>query len=161
MESEWRLFPLLGILAFCAVIYLSFNDDLSFPVLWQPTMGFVATNSTYFIITDGHDGRGDQSPLYINGWNSYWLMEKSVWGPSRSTVSKMLKMGSQMGLTVCRTWAFSDGDGPNALQVSPGVFNERVFRVCNFLSRSFFFSEKFGLVFSDNVWKMECRGWIM
>lgn len=33
-----------------------------------------------------------------------------------------------MGLTVCRTWAFSDGRGPDALQVSPGLFNERVFR---------------------------------
>ncbi|KAK1379354.1 hypothetical protein POM88_026098 [Heracleum sosnowskyi] len=33
-----------------------------------------------------------------------------------------------MGMTVCRTWAFSDGDSPNALQVSPGVFNERVFK---------------------------------
>ena len=34
-----------------------------------------------------------------------------------------------MGLTVCRTWAFSDSHGPDALQVSPGVFNERVFKV--------------------------------
>lgn len=41
----------------------------------------------------------------------------------------MLKMGAKMGLSVCRTWAFSDGDGPSALQTSPGVFNERVFRV--------------------------------
>jgi mannan endo-1,4-beta-mannosidase len=52
-----------------------------------------------------------------------------VWSPSRSKVSEMLKRGSQMGLTVCRTWAFSDGHGPDALQVSPGVFNERVFKV--------------------------------
>lgn len=67
--------------------------------------------------------------VYVNGWNSYWLMEESVWSPSRSKVSEMLKKGAQMGMTVCRTWAFSDGDGPNALQLSPGVFNERVFQV--------------------------------
>lgn len=46
-----------------------------------------------------------------------------------------------MGMSVCRTWAFNDGDGPNALQISPGVFNERVFQVrsIDFLFISFFF----------------------
>lgn len=77
------------------------------------------------------------SPL-VNGWNSYWLMEKSIWGSSsRSKVSKMLKMGAKMGLTVCRTWAFSDGNVPNALQTSPGVFNERVFRVSPIIFKNF------------------------
>lgn len=137
MEGEWRerrLYPLLGILALCTFLFFTFTDDLTttFPVLWQPMMGFVGTNSTHFVITN--NGRGNQTVVYVNGWNSYWLMEKSVWGPSRSKVSNMLKIGAQMGLTVCRTWAFSDGDGPNALQVSPGVFNERVFRVINSLS---------------------------
>jgi mannan endo-1,4-beta-mannosidase len=33
-----------------------------------------------------------------------------------------------MGLTVCRSWAFNDG-AYNALQVSPGHFDERVFKV--------------------------------
>ena len=41
----------------------------------------------------------------------------------------MLRKGAEMGMTVCRTWAFNDGDGPNALQISPGVFNEKVFQV--------------------------------
>jgi mannan endo-1,4-beta-mannosidase len=40
----------------------------------------------------------------------------------------MLKIGAKMGLTVCRTWAFNDGDY-NALQTSPGVFNEQAFKV--------------------------------
>lgn len=40
----------------------------------------------------------------------------------------MLRRGAKMGMTVCRTWAFSDG-GPNALQISPGLFDERVFQV--------------------------------
>ncbi|XP_038978999.1 mannan endo-1,4-beta-mannosidase 6-like [Phoenix dactylifera] len=33
-----------------------------------------------------------------------------------------------MGLTVCRTWAFSDG-GPKALQLFPGHYDEQMFRL--------------------------------
>lgn len=133
MEPEWRdriLYPLLGIISFSTLLYLNFNDQLTFPVLWQPTMAFVSTNATHFVVADGAGHGGNHSEIYVNGWNSYWLMEKSIWSSSRPKVSKMLKMGAKMGLTVCRTWAFSDGDGPSALQTSPGVFNERVFRVC-------------------------------
>jgi mannan endo-1,4-beta-mannosidase len=135
MDSQWRdkrLYPFLGILMLLSLLYLNFNNSngsLSFPVfLWQPKMGFVLTDSTQFIIIIDGDGYGE-SVFYVNGWNSYWLMMESVWSSSRSKVSEMLKRGSQMGLTVCRTWAFSDGHGPDALQVSPGVFNERVFKV--------------------------------
>ncbi|GMN36461.1 hypothetical protein TIFTF001_006034 [Ficus carica] len=135
MVPEWRdriLYPLIGILTISALLYLNFNDQLSFPVLWQPTMGFVATNATHFVVVSEKDD--NNSVLYVNGWNSYWLMEKSIWGSSsRSKVSKMLKMGAKMGLTVCRTWAFSDGNVPNALQTSPGVFNERVFRALDYV----------------------------
>ncbi|EXB41560.1 Mannan endo-1,4-beta-mannosidase 6 [Morus notabilis] len=135
MEPEWReriLYPLVGILSISALLYLNFNDELSFPVLWQPKMGFVATNSTHFIVVG--DRNDNNSAMYVNGWNSYWLMEKSIWGSSsRSKVSKTLKMGAKMGLSVCRTWAFSDGDGPSALQTSPGVFNERVFRALDYV----------------------------
>ena len=56
----------------------------------------------------------------------------------------MLRRGAEMGMSVCRTWAFNDGDGPNSLQISPGVFNERVFQVRStdflFLFISFFLS---------------------
>ena len=139
MVPEWRdriLYPLIGILTISALLYLNFNDQLSFPVLWQPTFGFVATNATHFVVVSDKDD--NNSVLYVNGWNSYWLMEKSIWGSSsRSKVSKMLKMGAKMGLTVCRTWAFSDGNVPNALQTSPGVFNERVFRVSQIIFKNF------------------------
>ncbi|XP_073261193.1 mannan endo-1,4-beta-mannosidase 5 isoform X2 [Populus alba] len=121
-----------------SLLYLNFNNSngsLSFPVfLWQPRMGFVSTDSTQFIIINDGDGYGyGESAFYVNGWNSYWLMMESVWSSSRSKVSEMLKRGSQMGLTVCRTWAFSDGHGPDALQVSPGVFNERVFKGLDYM----------------------------
>lgn len=129
MEGEWkqkRLYPLLGTLSILLFLYFNFSDYFNFPVLWLPAIGFVGTNSTKFVIVEP-DG-SHQSTLYINGWNSYWLMEESVWGPSRSRVSNMLRRGAEMGMSVCRTWAFNDGDGPNSLQISPGVFNERVFQ---------------------------------
>lgn len=135
MEAEWRdkkLYPLLGIILLSILLYLNLGNNLfSFPILWrQPPMDFVSVNSTHFIIVNaGAAAAENQSTVYINGWNSYWLMQESIWGgPSRSRVSKMLRRGAQMGLTVCRTWAFNDGHGHNALQISPGVFNERVFR---------------------------------
>ncbi|KAK8517255.1 hypothetical protein V6N13_092538 [Hibiscus sabdariffa] len=135
MEANWRdnkLYPLLGILLLSIFLYfnLNFGDNpITFPVLWQSKMGFVSANSTHFIVVNDGASAENQSPFYVNGWNSYWLMQESVWaGPSRSRVSKMLKRGAEMGLTVCRTWAFNDGHGPNALQMSPGVFNERAFR---------------------------------
>ncbi|KAJ4826692.1 Mannan endo-1,4-beta-mannosidase 6 [Turnera subulata] len=131
MDRQWRdrgLYPLLGILLLLSLLYLnSDKDSVSFSgLLWQPKMGFVSTNSTHFTILD--DGGGQSKFFYINGWNSYWLMQESVWSSSRPKVSEMLKKGAQMGMSVCRTWAFSDGSGPNGLQLSPGVFNERVFR---------------------------------
>lgn len=129
MEGEWkqkRLYPLLGTLSILLFLYFNFSDYFNFPVLWLPAIGFVGTNSTKFVIVEP-DG-SHQSTLYINGWNSYWLMEESVWAPSRSRVSNMLRRGAEMGMSVCRTWAFNDGDGPNSLQISPGVFNERVFQ---------------------------------
>lgn len=130
MEAEEAVYPLLGTFSVLLLLYFNFSDHFNFPVLWLPTLGFVGTNSTRFVIVEPDGSR--QSTLYINGWNSYWLMEESVWDTSRSTVSKMLKRGAEMGLSVCRTWAFNDGDGPDALQISPGVFNERVFRVRSF-----------------------------
>ncbi|WCJ28121.1 Mannan endo-1 4-beta-mannosidase 1 [Euphorbia peplus] len=134
MKSQWkenRLYPLLGISLLIFLLYLNFNSNLSFPqlFLWQPNMGFVATNSTQFVVIN----HNDPQDLYINGWNSYWLMQESIWIPSRSKVSKMFKIGAQLGLTVCRTWAFSDGPGPSSLQVSPGVFNLRIFQALDFV----------------------------
>ncbi|XP_010057854.2 mannan endo-1,4-beta-mannosidase 6 [Eucalyptus grandis] len=138
MKPNWRdkaLYPILGGATVLLILYLNFDEpSFAFPVLWLPKMGFVGTNSTRFVVVeDGGGGGGGagraQSAVYVNGWNSYWLMEESVWGgPSRGRVSEMMRRGAGMGMTVCRTWAFSDGDGPNALQRSPGVFDERVFR---------------------------------
>lgn len=111
--------PILGFLTCVAFLYLSFGD------LWldynrEPELGFVTRNGTQFVL--------DGKPLYVNGWNSYWFMDHAVNDHSRHRVGAMLEAGSKMGLTVCRTWAFNDG-GYNALQISPGRFDERVFKV--------------------------------
>ncbi|PHT33975.1 Mannan endo-1,4-beta-mannosidase 3 [Capsicum baccatum] len=47
-------------------------------------------------------------------------------------VTEVLKDASAAGLSVCRTWAFSDG-GDRALQISPGVYDERVFQGLDFV----------------------------
>ncbi|CAN1231167.1 Mannan endo-1,4-beta-mannosidase 2 [Linum perenne] len=110
--------PILGIASCVMFIYLSFGDMWpGFPV--EPAWSFVRRNGTRFEL----DGR----PFYVNGWNSYWLMEHSADDQRKHKTSTMLQAGSKMGLTVCRTWAFNDG-GRDALQVSPGQFEERVFR---------------------------------
>ncbi|KAK2992241.1 hypothetical protein RJ640_005728 [Escallonia rubra] len=135
MDSQpWRerkLYTALGTISLLSLLYLNFRPHLPhlpFPITFRPPppMSFVGVNSTRFVQLDSSHSAA--SAVYINGWNSYWLMEESVWAESRPRVSEMLRRGAEMGMTVCRTWAFSDGDGPHSLQVSPGVFNERVFR---------------------------------
>ncbi|KAK4369713.1 hypothetical protein RND71_009188 [Anisodus tanguticus] len=137
MDTQWRdkkLYPALGIFTIFSLLYLSFNDNLNFTFpqifLRQPCMGFVGVNQTRFVIKNENPKTQSLTfqELYINGWNSYWLMEESVWETSRFRVAEMLRRGGEMGLSVCRTWAFSDGGGPNDLQLLPGVFNERVFK---------------------------------
>eukprot|EP00252_Welwitschia_mirabilis_P001888 TRINITY_DN11856_c0_g2_i4.p1 TRINITY_DN11856_c0_g2~~TRINITY_DN11856_c0_g2_i4.p1 ORF type:complete len:404 (-),score=68.70 TRINITY_DN11856_c0_g2_i4:107-1318(-) len=93
-------------------------------MLKHPDTKFVKRNGSQFVL----DGR----PFYVNGWNSYWLLAQSVDYNTRSRVSSTLKAGAEMGLSVCRTWAFNDG-GYNALQISPGKFNEDVFKALDFV----------------------------
>ncbi|RID48151.1 hypothetical protein BRARA_I04688 [Brassica rapa] len=112
------MLPILGFLTCVAFLYLSFGD-LWFDYNWEAELGFVSRNGTQFVL--------DGKPLYVNGWNSYWFMDHAVNDHSRHRVGAMLEAGSKMGLTVCRTWAFNDG-GYNALQISPGRFDERVFK---------------------------------
>lgn len=113
------LYPILGFATCVVFIYMSFGD-LRFSSSEEPNWDFVKRNGTHFLL--------DGKPFYINGWNSYWLMDHAVDEYTKSRVREMLQAGAKMGLTVCRTWAFNDGSY-NALQISPGHFNERVFKV--------------------------------
>ena len=72
-----------------------------------------------------------ERPFYVNGFNTYWLMIFAVDPSTRGKVSDVFQQASSVGLTVCRTWAFSDG-GWRALQKSPSIYDEQVFQVLEF-----------------------------
>ncbi|GAB2240271.1 hypothetical protein Droror1_Dr00020789 [Drosera rotundifolia] len=94
----------------------------------EPSLSIVERNGVQFVL----DGR----PFYVNGWNSYWLMDNAVEDHSRPRVRAMLQAGSKMGLTVCRTWAFNDGSLYHALQISPGQFDEKVFKALDYVAEA-------------------------
>ncbi|GER37888.1 mannan endo-1 4-beta-mannosidase [Striga asiatica] len=81
--------------------------------------GYVETKGTQFVLND--------SPFIFNGFNAYWMMHVASQPNQREKVSNVFREAANAGLTVCRTWAFSDG-GDEALQISPGVYNEYVFQ---------------------------------
>ncbi|KAH7677137.1 Mannan endo-1,4-beta-mannosidase protein [Dioscorea alata] len=60
------------------------------------------------------------------------MMHIGVDPAQRGKVSEVFRDAAAAGLSVCRTWAFSDG-GYQALQVSPGVYDERVFQALDFV----------------------------
>lgn len=82
--------------------------------------GFVQTRGTKFVLNG--------TPFLFNGFNSYWMMHVASDPSQRHKISNVFREASASGLTVCRSWAFSDG-GYHALQISPGVYDERVFQV--------------------------------
>lgn len=112
------LYPVIGLASCVVFIYMSFGD-LAFQLV-ETKMGFVGREGVHFVV--------DGKPFYVNGWNSYWLMVQSVEETSRPRMNSMFKTAASLGLTVCRTWAFNDGTY-NALQISPGQFDEQVFKV--------------------------------
>ncbi|XP_034677432.1 mannan endo-1,4-beta-mannosidase 5-like [Vitis riparia] len=86
--------------------------------------GFVQTRNTQFILNG--------SPFFFNGFNSYWMMNVAADPSQRSKVSDVFSQATATRLSVCRTWAFNDG-GTQALQISPGVYDERVFQGLDFV----------------------------
>jgi mannan endo-1,4-beta-mannosidase len=71
-------------------------------------------------------------PFYINGFNTYWLMVFAADQSTRGKVTEVFQQASSVGLTVCRTWAFNDGQW-RALQKSPSVYDEEVFKGLDFV----------------------------
>ncbi|KNA12536.1 hypothetical protein SOVF_125020 [Spinacia oleracea] len=72
------------------------------------------------------------SPFYSNGFNAYWLMYEGSEPSERLKVSTSFEEASKHGLTIARTWAFSDG-GNRPLQYSPGYYNEQMFQGLDFV----------------------------
>ncbi|XP_020584642.1 mannan endo-1,4-beta-mannosidase 1-like [Phalaenopsis equestris] len=85
---------------------------------------FISTNGLHFTING--------SLFFSNGFNSYWLMNVASDPSQRDKVSTAFKEASINGLTIARTWAFNDG-GSNALQYSPGSYNEQMFQGLDFV----------------------------
>ncbi|XP_010915420.1 mannan endo-1,4-beta-mannosidase 2 [Elaeis guineensis] len=123
MKAEnGALYPVLGLACCIAFMCMSFRG-LEFHS-GESKISFVKRSGTNFMI--------DERAFYVNGWNSYWLMDQAVEEFSRPRVRKMFHTAAKMGLTVCRTWAFNDG-AHNALQVSLGRFDERVFKALDYV----------------------------
>ncbi|CAD6341294.1 unnamed protein product [Miscanthus lutarioriparius] len=72
-------------------------------------------------------------PFFANGFNAYWLMTFGADPAQRDKVTSALSQAAGAGLSVARTWAFSDGGGSNALQYSPGCYNENTFQGLDFV----------------------------
>ncbi|CAL5094206.1 unnamed protein product [Urochloa decumbens] len=96
------------------------SSDATHDEQWR----MIKTRGSQFVV-------GDQ-PLYVNGFNSYWLMILAVDPSTRGKVSEVFQQAAAVGLTVCRTWGFNDG-GWRALQKSPGVYDENVFKALDFV----------------------------
>ena len=82
--------------------------------------GFIETRGLHFVLNG--------NPFFANGFNAYWMMTLASDPSRRDKVSSALSDASRHGLSVARTWAFSDG-GSNALQNSPGAYSEQIFQV--------------------------------
>ncbi|KAK4795718.1 hypothetical protein SAY86_028044 [Trapa natans] len=74
----------------------------------------------------------NDKPFYVNGFNTYWLMVLAADQSTRGKVTEVFQQAFSIGLTVCRTWAFNDGQW-RALQKSPSVYDEEVFQALDFV----------------------------
>ncbi|KAG8378550.1 hypothetical protein BUALT_Bualt08G0148600 [Buddleja alternifolia] len=103
----------------CSIISLIFGALLCLALASEArvprNLAFVATRDSHFVLHG--------SPFLFNGFNSYWMMHVAADPNQRFKVSEVFREASAAGLTVCRTWAFSDG-GDRALQISPGTYDE-------------------------------------
>ncbi|KAL6562792.1 Beta-mannosidase B [Orobanche hederae] len=86
--------------------------------------GFVRTRGSQFVLR----GR----PFYFNGFNAYWLMYMASDPSTSDKVTDTFGQASEYGMNVARTWAFSDA-GYRALQTSPGLYNENMFKGLDFV----------------------------
>ncbi|KAJ0733307.1 putative mannan endo-1,4-beta-mannosidase [Helianthus annuus] len=112
-------------------IFLAFSLYISF--LGCVCEARIYTGKGAFVRTKGSNFVVNGSPFLFNGFNAYWMMNVAADPSERYKVSQVLQDAANAGLSVCRTWAFADGGGYNALQISPGVYNELVFQGLDFV----------------------------
>ncbi|XP_020597042.1 mannan endo-1,4-beta-mannosidase 6-like [Phalaenopsis equestris] len=119
-----NLFLLATILASLLIATTSHIDDKHAPDIRRYGLEMVQRKGSQFVV--------GAEPFYFNGFNTYWLMVLAVDPTMRVKITETFKQASSVGLTVCRTWAFSDG-GWRALQKSPFVYDENVFQALDFV----------------------------
>ncbi|KAK1391698.1 Mannan endo-1,4-beta-mannosidase [Heracleum sosnowskyi] len=85
---------------------------------------FIESNGVHFMLNGSY--------YYANGFNAYWLMVVASDPSQRNKISSVFQEAVSNGLTLSRTWAFSDG-GSQSLQFSPGVYNEQMFQGLDFV----------------------------
>ncbi|KOM39298.1 hypothetical protein LR48_Vigan03g268000 [Vigna angularis] len=103
----------------CISLYVNCIDIAEKRIVAQRPNDFIERNGTHFFLNG--------KPHYFNGFNAYWLMTFAADPSTSSKVTTAFEQASQHGLNLARTMAFNDG-GYRALQISPGVYNENVFR---------------------------------
>lgn len=114
------------------LLHLAFTIFLAFFIHWQSFNvlhveagdGFIRTRGSHFLLNG--------NLYYANGFNAYWLMYVASDPSQRSKVSTAFHEAASHGLTVARTWGFSDG-GYRPLQRSPGSYNEQMFKGLDFV----------------------------
>ncbi|KAL0293208.1 UNVERIFIED_CONTAM: Mannan endo-1,4-beta-mannosidase 3 [Sesamum angustifolium] len=78
--------------------------------------GFVQTRGTHFVM--------DNSLFIFNGFITYSMMQVAARTNKQYKVSNVFFQDvADVGITVCQTWAFSDGGNKLALQISPSVYD--------------------------------------
>jgi hypothetical protein len=111
-------------------IYRLINNLYNYILLFYRKRDGAAAGAWGMVNRNGNQFTVNGRPFYVNGFNTYWLMILAVDSSTRQKVSDVFQQAASVGLTVCRTWAFNDG-GWRALQKSPSVYDEDVFKVCN------------------------------
>ncbi|KAF9593107.1 hypothetical protein IFM89_020171 [Coptis chinensis] len=91
-----------------------------------------AVSGSNFIKTSGKVFMRNGRPVYFNGFNAYWLMTQASNPSHRGNVTSVFQEAMKNGMTVSRTWAFSDG-GQFPLQISPGVYNQDMLKGLDFV----------------------------
>ncbi|KAM0951287.1 putative mannan endo-1,4-beta-mannosidase [Dioscorea sansibarensis] len=88
-----------------------------------------------FVKVSGMHFTRNGSTFYLNGFNAYWMMLVASDPTQRLKVASTLRQASTHGLTLARTWAFSDGTAASTkpLQSTPGSYNEDMFLGLDFV----------------------------
>ncbi|KAK1278794.1 Mannan endo-1,4-beta-mannosidase 2 [Acorus gramineus] len=110
---------MLGRLGFCVIALLILLVCQN-ALLVAGDDDFVRVSGSHFVL----HGRS----FYSNGFNAYWLLDRASDPTQRHLVTDAFKHATEPGMSIVRTWATCGGGG-QPLQLSPGKYDEDMFRV--------------------------------